>query len=183
VPFNGKMNQGDRLEKITLGIDPGSFTTGFGIVTERGGQLKCLGYGTVDCAVKLGVSQRLLEIGEGIRSVIEDYRPSAVALEKVFIAKNADSALKLGQARGVILYECARAGIVVFEYNPTEVKASLVDNGRAAKEQVQFMVQAVLGLPQIEKLDASDALALAIHHTRIASTRDLMKSNEVGRST
>ena len=153
--------------------------TGFGIVTEHRGQLKCLGYGTVDCAVKLAVSRRLMEIGEGIRSVLEDYEPHAVALEKVFIAKNADSALKLGQARGVILYECAKAGVRIFEYNPTEVKSSLVGNGRADKEQVQFMVQAVLGLPQIQKLDASDALGLAIHHARISSTRELMRGNEV----
>ena len=172
------------MPRIVLGIDPGSIVTGYGVVTEQlGGQLRCLNFGTVEALPKLTIAKRLFEIGSGIRSVLEEFKPDAVALEKVFFAKNVDSALKLGQARGVILYECARSGAPVFEYNPTEVKSSLVGNGKAAKEQVQFMVQTMLGLRQIQKLDASDALALAIHHTRLTTTLELMKSNEVAPSS
>ena len=104
-----------------------------------------------------------------------------MAIEKTFFSINADSATKLGQARGVCLYEGAKAGLKIFEYNPTEIKASLTGHGRASKDQVQFLVQALLGLPPMTKFDMSDALALAIHHVRISTTREKMKAMEMHR--
>lgn len=169
------------MSVITLGIDPGSYFTGWGVVHESAtGEMKCLGYGVVVGPRDLGVTDRLLAIGQGVREIIQEFKPNSLSIEKVFFAKNADSALKLGQARGVILYEAAQAGLPIFEYNPTEVKSSIVGNGKAAKEQVQFLVGVLLNLKNFSKLDASDALALAIHHSRIQKVQDMMDS-EIGR--
>ena len=121
----------------------------------------------------------LLTIGQGLKEVLEKYRPHAVAVEKTFHAKNVDSVTKLSHARGVCLYEIARAQLPVFEYLPTEVKGSVVGNGRADKEQVQFVVRGLLGLSALEKFDMSDALAVAIHHVRLASTGEKIRAREI----
>lgn len=157
---------------IALGVDPGSQTTGYGIIRAENGELKCLSAGFIETDTKLSMAERLCEIGTQLAEIIAEFKPTAVSVEKVFFAKNADSALKLGQARGVILYESARAGVAVFEYNPTEVKKSLTGNGRAEKEQVQFIIKATLGLGVISRLDVSDALALALHHSRVSETQE-----------
>lgn len=167
--------------ELVLGVDPGSHFTGYGIVSEKEGTLKCLAFGVLEANVKDSFARRLLTIGEGFAEICRQYQPTCMSIEKTFFASNADSAIKLGQARGVLLYEGAKAGLSIFEYNPTEVKSSIVGNGRASKEQVQFLVQALLGLPPMKKFDMSDALALAIHHARISTTKRRMKDLELER--
>ena len=165
--------------EIVLGIDPGSHFTGYGIVKEVNGNLRCIAFGVLEGRPKDPYNQRLLTIGEGLAEILKQHQPTAVAIEKTFFAKNADSATKLGQVRGVCLYEVGRAGVPIFEYNPTEVKSNIVGNGRASKDQVQFLVQALLGLPQLSKFDMSDALALAIHHARWSMTKTKMREREI----
>lgn len=167
------------LKDVILGIDPGSLFTGYGVVTEANGFLQCLAFGVIESKPTQEMSQRLLSIGQGLNEILAKYKPTAVSLEKTFFAKNADSAAKLGQARGVCLYESARAKVKIFEYNPTEVKKGLTGSGRAEKDQVQMMVKALLGLPGIGRYDASDALALAIHHLRVNQTINKIKSSEL----
>jgi crossover junction endodeoxyribonuclease RuvC len=164
---------------IIIGIDPGSLITGYGLVGEFGGVLKCVAYGVLHASPKLAFSERLLKIGLGLEEIFSKYQPEAVALERVFFGRNVDSLTKLGQARGVCLYEAAKAGVKVFEYAPTEIKMSIVGHGRAQKDQVQFMVRGLLGLPPMDRFDMSDALALAIHHVRIQGTRDKILASEI----
>jgi crossover junction endodeoxyribonuclease RuvC len=165
--------------EIVIGIDPGSQFTGYGIVTEIDGRLRCLAFGVVEASLKDTFSKRLLTIGQGLNEIIDLHKPTVMAIEKTFFSINADSAIKLGQARGVCLYEGARFGLEIFEYNPTEIKSSIVGNGRAPKDQVQFLVCALLGLPAMGKFDMSDALALAIHHTRVSATKIKLENNVI----
>ncbi len=162
-----------------IGIDPGTLFTGYGVVTENHGFLQCLAFGVIESKPKLPMAQRLLSIGMGLEEIFKKYKPSAVALEKTFFAKNADSVAKLGQARGVCMYEAAKAGVEISEYNATEIKKGLTGSGRAEKEQVQMMVQALLGLPAMARFDMSDALALAIHHVRVSATLQKIKTTEI----
>jgi crossover junction endodeoxyribonuclease RuvC len=172
-------NQGEKLS-IILGIDPGSQFTGYGVVEERAGDLRCLAHGVIEAGgTERTMPERLLTVGTGLAKLIERFKPASVSVEKIFFAKNADSAVKLGQARGVVLYESARFGLKVYEYNPTEVKSALVGSGRASKEQAQLIVRALLGIHVFDRFDASDALSLAIHHARLSETRSLMREREI----
>lgn len=166
--------------KLILGLDPGSHITGYGLVREIAGNLRCEAFGILQAIDgSKNLSDRLLTIGKGLEEILRSYKPDSAAVEKTFFAKNADSTTKLGHARGVCLYELAKAKVKIFEYSPTEVKRSLVGSGRAGKDQVQFMVQALLGLPPMSPFDMSDALALAIHHARIATTQEKLKQLEI----
>ncbi len=147
-----------------LGIDPGSSITGYGIVEIREGKVHHLDNGGIIPRAKLHYSKRLDHIFTNLTEIIADHKPDAVAIENIFFAKNAKSALVLGQARGVALLAAVRAGLEIFEYAPTEVKQAVVGNGRATKHQVQSMVKAILNLKEIAMEDASDALAIAICH-------------------
>jgi crossover junction endodeoxyribonuclease RuvC len=166
---------------IIMGIDPGSIVTGYGLVTEIAGELRCLEFGALDGGAKSAHGERLLKIGQGLEKIFRDHKPHAVAIEKTFFAKNADSAIKLGQARGVCLYEAARAKVPIYEYSPTEIKLSVVGNGRADKEQVLFVIGHLLKLKvdALAKFDMSDALALAIHHCRLSSTLNRLRNREI----
>ena len=160
-----------------IGIDPGSQRTGWGVVREVSGVLALVECGVVrtasgradeDGAPASGFSRRLARIYHELGEVLARYRPDQAAMEQVFTARNAASALKLGQARGAAVAACAAAGLDVADYAPTLVKKSLVGTGRAEKEQVAFMVRRLLNVRSeaAEKwpLDASDALAVAICH-------------------
>lgn len=150
---------------ITLGVDPGTNITGYGLVT--GGNLKqtCVDYGAIRATPKAPLADRLVQIYEGILKVIETARPSHLALEEAFFAKNAQNALKLGMVRGVIMLAARRAGLEVFEYSPLLIKQTVTGYGRAEKEQVRAMVKIHLALKELPaSLDASDALAAAITH-------------------
>jgi crossover junction endodeoxyribonuclease RuvC len=172
---------GPELRKITLGIDPGSRITGYGLVVEEAGTLSCLDFGILKGESKAPLAERLLEIGQGLQNIFLKHQPHAVAIEKTFFAKNVDSVTKLGHARGVCLYEAARAQVPVFEYSPTEIKLNIVGHGRAGKDQVQILVRQILRLKSVEMstFDMSDALALAIHHCRIWTTLKKMREREI----
>lgn len=147
-----------------LGIDPGSRITGYGLVEQHGSRLVHLDNGAVFTDKARDFPDRLRLIFEGLSRVIAEYRPDAVAVEDVYVSENVRAALKLGQARGVAIAAAVHAGLPVFEYTASQVKQAVVGQGRAGKDQVQKMVKALLGLPEVAQADASDAVAVAICH-------------------
>jgi crossover junction endodeoxyribonuclease RuvC len=161
-----------------LGVDPGSDTTGYGVIDSDGRNYQLVEYAGIRGPKRLSFAARLLEITLKIEEVIERLSPQACAVEDTFYAVNVKSALKLGQARGAVLVAAARAGLEVFEYSPLEIKSALVGYGRAEKQQVQEMVRLLLGMKSVpEPLDASDALAIAICHVNIATTKSRIGKN------
>jgi crossover junction endodeoxyribonuclease RuvC len=148
-----------------LGIDPGSETTGWGVLDGDGRRYRLVEYGTVKAPASLGFAQRLLKIGAGLEAVIAKHEPQACAVEEAFYANNPKVAIKLGQVRGVAMYVAARAGLEICEYSPRLVKQTVVGYGNAEKQQVQEMVRLLLTLPGVpQPHDAADALAVAICH-------------------
>ena len=154
---------------LVLGIDPGSETTGWGVVEGDARRCKLVGYGTVKASARLRFATRLLKISDGVEAVIRRYNPDACAVEQAFYAINVQTAIKLGQVRGVILLAAERAGIEIAEYAPRLVKQTVVGYGAAEKQQVQEMVRVLLGMKEVpQPHDAADALAIAVthlHHT------------------
>lgn len=151
------------MERI-LGIDPGSRLTGYGIIESDRGELHFVSCGVIKTSQEYPFSNRLNEIFEGINEVIQLHEPSVSAIEDVFVAKNARSALKLGQARGAAVVAMMQNGLRVFDYNPKMVKQAVAGYGQAEKSQVQNMVKMILGLSGSPSSDAADALAVAICH-------------------
>ncbi|MEY2688783.1 MAG: hypothetical protein RL375_2981 [Pseudomonadota bacterium] len=153
-----------------LGIDPGLATTGFGVVDAQGQVLQYVASGTVKTSeVDLGdLPARIKIIFEGVREVIETYKPDCASCEIVFVNVNPQSTLMLGQARGAALAALVTAGLVVTEYTALQMKKAMVGNGHATKAQVQEMVMRLLTLPAKPNQDASDALGLAITHAHAA---------------
>jgi crossover junction endodeoxyribonuclease RuvC len=149
---------------IVLGIDPGTVVTGWGVVESTGSSLRHVAHGTVVTSGAAAHGERLSRIYRGIDDVISRFTPDQVSLEKIFFARNAESALKLGQARGVALLVAAHRGLAVSEYAASEIKFSVVGYGQASKEQVQRMVASLLHLSGKMAADAADALAAAICH-------------------
>lgn len=155
-----------------MGVDPGSDTTGYGVIDTDGRHHQLVEYAGIRAPARFAFSERLLIISQKLEEVIGRLRPHSCAVEETFYAVNVKSALKLGHVRGVVLVAAVRAGVEVFEYSPLEIKSALVGYGRAEKQQVQEMVRLLLGLKEPpEPLDASDALAVAICHIHNASTR------------
>jgi len=152
---------------IILGIDPGSRITGYGVVEVHGGKSTYIDSGCIRTDTKAELSERLGQIFEGINEVIRLHLPQEVGVEQVFMAKNADSALKLGQARGAAIVACTTHRIPVFEYSARQVKQAVVGTGAAQKEQVQKMVCHLLRLSQTPQEDAADALGVALCHTHM----------------
>ncbi len=146
-----------------LGIDPGSRSTGFGIIERNGQRTAYLVSGCIR-SVEGGLAERLAEIHRGLSEVLDEFRPDIVAIENVFVRHNVASALKLGQARGVAICAVALRAIPCREYSPNEIKQAVVGRGHASKEQVQHMVKALLELPAKPQADAADALACALCH-------------------
>ncbi len=144
-----------------MGVDPGSRITGYGIVDMRGSQLTPVAWGVIPTDGAQPFPDRLYEIHEKLSGVIRLHRPTEAAVEKVFLAKNASSALKLGQARGAAIVTCRALGVAVHEYSAKEIKLAATGNGAAPKEQVAAMVCRLLGLREEVPPDASDALAMA----------------------
>jgi crossover junction endodeoxyribonuclease RuvC len=149
---------------IVLGIDPGSRITGYGIVEKSGNRLVHIDNGAIFTDTAADFPGRLKKIFDGIMSIINQYHPDQVAVENIFFATNPQSALKLGQARGAAIVAAVHCGLPVAEYTALQVKQAVVGEGRAEKEQVQKMVKALLGLPEVAQEDASDALAVSICH-------------------
>ncbi len=161
-----------------LGIDPGSRITGFGIVEQVGRKVLYVESGCVRTG-EGSLPERLKIIFEGISDIIAIYAPAQVAVERVFMHRNADSALKLGQARGAAICAAVAKGLPVSEYSPAEIKQATVGKGSAAKEQVQHMVQALLQLPGSPQADAADALAAALCHVHTQQTLGRMAAGGV----
>jgi crossover junction endodeoxyribonuclease RuvC len=158
-----------------LGIDPGSRVTGFGVVQMlRNGRLQYVASGCVRAPVA-ELADRLKSIYQGVDEIIATYQPTVLAAERVFMARNADSALKLGQARGAALCAGIIAGLSVTEYSATEIKSAIVGRGRADKRQVQHMVRVLLDLDRSPPADAADALACAICHAHHAIGRSALR--------
>jgi crossover junction endodeoxyribonuclease RuvC len=148
-----------------FGIDPGSVRTGYGCVDSDGSRHRLVLCGAIASPARLPFPERLLAIHAGLRRLLEDCRPDAVAVESLFHAVNARSALQLGHARGVALLAACQSGVPVAEYAPAAVKRAVVGYGRAEKGQVQRMIALLLGLEAApQPYDASDALAVAICH-------------------
>ncbi|WP_026840789.1 crossover junction endodeoxyribonuclease RuvC [Citrifermentans bremense] len=161
---------------IILGIDPGSRKTGYGIISKQGNRLIHVDNGAIFTQSAKDFPERLEKIFTGLSEIIAQYRPEVVAVEDVFLAKNAQSALKLGQARGAAIVAAVNVGLPVHEYTAMQVKQAVVGTGRAEKAQVQQMIKALLNLPEVAQEDASDALAVAICHAHSAGINTLLKS-------
>lgn len=151
---------------LALGIDPGTATTGYGLVRiEPDGSLVAVKYGVLLTPKESNASARLVMLYNQLRDVLNEFNPELAAVEKLFFARNVTTALAVGQARGVVMLAIEQAGIEVFEYTPKEVKNAVAGYGGADKRQVQEMVRALLQLDSIPKPDdAADALAIAITH-------------------
>ena len=146
-----------------LGIDPGSRLTGFGVIDFDGGKALYVASGTVK-SVDGAFADRLRQIFESIGSIVDEYRPDIVAVESVFMHKNAASALKLGHARSAAICATFAQGVEIHEYAPREIKQAVVGTGAATKEQIQHMVVSILTLDGTPAEDAADALATALCH-------------------
>lgn len=148
---------------IILGIDPGSRITGYGVIRIVAGKAEYLGSGCI--RTDLGeLPSRLKQVYDGVSEIITQFKPDEFAIERVFMARNADSALKLGQARGSAIVAAVNALLPVSEYSATQIKQAVVGTGGAAKEQVQHMVTHLLKLSATPQADAADALGVALCH-------------------
>jgi len=161
---------------LILGIDPGSQITGYGIIDTDGNHSTHITHGSIHIEAE-ELPDKLRTIFERLSEIVANYQPEEMAIEKVFMHRNADSALKLGQARGAAITACATQGLKIFEYTANQVKQATVGKGHAAKEQVQHMVKVLLCLEQIPQADAADALAVALCHGH--SRQGILRMREV----
>ena len=154
---------------LTLGIDPGTATTGFGLVREENDQYALEDCGVICTPANEPMPRRLLQIHRDLSGLIARWKPDAVAVEELFFNKNVRTAITVGQARGVILLAAAESGLPVYEYTPLQVKQADVGYGRAEKRQIQEMVRILLCLEAApEPDDAADAVAVALCHLQSA---------------
>lgn len=151
-----------------IGIDPGSRVCGYGVLEAQNGEVTHLASGCIVPKSTLAINQRLKIIYNGILEIIEQHSPDVMSIEDIFFAKNAKSAIKLGQARGVALLAGSISGIDIHEYAATKVKLALTGRGRANKAEVQEMLSRLLGVPEWKTQDASDAVAIAFCHINIS---------------
>jgi crossover junction endodeoxyribonuclease RuvC len=157
-----------------LGIDPGTATTGFGLIIENRNGLDLIDYGIISTPPDLAMEKRLQIIYKEMLALIDLHQPDSCAVEKLFFQRNVTTAISVGQARGVVLLALAERYIQCAEYTPLEVKQAVTGYGVASKKQVQIMVQSILNLSKIPKPDdASDALAIAICHAHSKKITDL----------
>jgi len=165
---------------ITLGIDPGTAITGYGIINEeQDGYLNVLDFGVIRTSADLPQGERLVHLYKRIKELILLHRPEMGAVEKLFFERNVRTALHVGQARGVALLAMAESNLQIGEYTPLEVKQAVAGYGGADKNQVQQMVRTILGLETVPHPDdAADALAIAICHIHSAKMRNLYAENE-----
>ncbi len=161
-----------------LGIDPGTATTGWGVIREVDGDCQLVAYGAIETSKNKTNVNRLKEIANDLETLIATYKPDEAGIEDLFFCNNVTTAIKVAQARGVMLLVCGRAKLPIGEYTPLQVKQALTGYGRADKAQVQQMVKEFLRLKKIPKPDdAADALAVAICHQ---SSRRIKNLNKIG---
>ena len=162
---------------IILGIDPGTATTGYGVVEKKGSKVTHIAHGTITTPKEDSIEIRLLAIYDQMNALLETHQPDSVAVEKLFFGNNVTTALVVGRSVGVIMLATAQHRLTCMEYRPIEVKLAVTGYGGAEKRQVQQMVKQLLGLPAIPKPDdAADALAIAICH---AHSAPLMALNQL----
>jgi crossover junction endodeoxyribonuclease RuvC len=160
-----------------IGIDPGTRHCGFGVVeTRSGSRLVHVAHGVISPKATDSLESRLVVIHDQLQAAIKSHAPDACAVEEVFFAANVKSALTLGHARGVALLAAAQAGLQAHSYAPTVIKQAVVGTGRAEKPQVSRMVSVLLGIGEVERADASDALAIAITHAIRGATAAIISN-------
>jgi crossover junction endodeoxyribonuclease RuvC len=158
---------------LTPGIDPGTAITGYGLVEGRGDRLTLVECGIITTPAGEPLPRRLYTLHAGLARLLEQHHPESAAVEQLFFARNARTALAVGQARGVVLLTLTQANLPVFEYTPLQVKQAVTGYGRAEKQQVQQMVRVLLGLSAIPQPDdAADALGIAICHLQTITLRE-----------
>ncbi|MCG6935145.1 MAG: crossover junction endodeoxyribonuclease RuvC [Proteobacteria bacterium] len=162
-----------------LGIDPGSRFTGYGVIDMNQGRAVWVGSGCIRIKGE-DLAERLRVLTQGLTEILDQHQPELIAVEQVFMHRNADSALKLGQARGAAISTVAIRHLPVHEYTPTQIKKAIVGKGNAAKSQVQHMIRVMLGLNAIPQEDAADALAVALCHAHTSHTLTRMSATQVG---
>ena len=153
---------------LVIGLDPGLATTGYGLVAGDGQRLEAVAFGVLRTPANAPVSARLVMLQDGLAALLAQYRPTVAAVEELFFSANAQTAMLVGQARGVLLVTAAQAGLEIVEYTPMQVKQAVTGYGGAEKGQIQQMVRVLLGLEELPRPDdAADALAVAIcqHHS------------------
>ena len=163
-----------------IGIDPGSQRTGYGVIEVNQNELTYVASGVVNLP-KVGLPLRLKTIFDGVNKIIDQYQPTELGIEEVFMSKNSGSALKLGQARGAAIVAAANAGLEISEYSARTIKKSVVGAGAASKEQVQKMVVQLLNLDDVPPEDAADGLAAAICHGYSRRAIKVLTESESGR--
>jgi len=149
---------------LVLGVDPGSRVTGYGLVRKEGSELTCMHSGIITLSGQIPFYERIHRIYHSMIDIMNRHRPEELAIEDVFFAKNVQSSLKIGHARGAVLIAAVECGLRIFEYSPMEIKKAVAGYGSAPKEQVRSMIRWMLKLHCEPPLDASDALATAICH-------------------
>lgn len=164
---------------VVIGVDPGTQHTGYGVIAEKEGRLVALAWGVISPRTALVLPDKLHTIYTALQACLVTHRPSVLAVEKLFFAKNVRSAVTLAHARGVALVVAAAMGLEVVEYSPLEIKQAVVGYGRAAKHQVQAMVQVLLNLrgQQLDE-DAADALAVALCHEQGRRLRSALQNSQ-----
>lgn len=150
---------------VILGIDPGFAIVGWGVLESYKGQFRVMGYGSIQTKAGLPIEERLNQIFDGMNTIIDKYKPDAMAIEELFWNTNQKTGISVAEARGVIITSAYRKGLKIAEYTPLQVKQAVVGYGRAEKKQVIAMVTSILKLPKPPKPDdTADALAIAICH-------------------
>jgi crossover junction endodeoxyribonuclease RuvC len=159
--------------RVILGLDPGTASTGYGVLSIAGNRFRTLDFGVIETPSKVALELRLEMIFSQVGDLLTRHHPDATAVESLFFNTNVSTALAVGHARGVALLACSRASCSVFEYTPQQVKMAVVGYGKASKEQVMEMVRVLLGLQQAPRPDhAADALAIAICHANTLGIRE-----------
>lgn len=168
---------------LILGVDPGTVRTGYGVVDSNGTRHRCLDYGVIKLPRRQQVPEKLARLHQGISDIVGKYAFDSMALEDLFYATNVQSALRLSQARGVIMLAAAQHDLMVYEYSPLEIKNAVVGYGRAEKSQIQEMLRQLLHLEQRpEPDDAADALAVAVCHAQTHASLSRLREAEIASS-
>ncbi len=164
---------------IILGLDPGTATTGFGVIESNGEQLTLLDYGCIETIANETLPARLYQISKDLLKIIIHWKPDAIAIEELFFSKNVKTAMTVAHARGAIMQKLAERGYQIYEYKPMQIKEAISGYGRADKKQIQRMVQIILEMRKIPRPDdAADALAVAICHSNVVQFTEKVCAHE-----
>ncbi len=164
---------------IILGLDPGTATTGFGVIKSANNELTLLDYGCITTPKTLTLAERLNQISKDLEDLIRQWKPDSIAIEEIFFSKNIKTAMSVAHARGALMQKLSAEGYEINEYKPQQIKESVCGYGRAEKIQVQKMVQMILKMDQLPRPDdAADALAVAICHASGAALKEKMENGQ-----